>query len=888
MSSPVERVLTHLHRVSGPEEGPWKALCPSHQDSSPSLSIGLGEDGRVLLKCFAGCTSEEVVASLGLKMYDLFADRSSHSHNPSTRPHSAHTIRATSPPPKTYESIHAAQEAIQYGLEGGPAGWRGTGTWGYEDVDGRHLFHVLRYDKEGAKKQIRPLHFLDGQWRIGKGKEPWPIYNISKVLEADEVLVVEGEKCTDVAASLGFVATTSASGAGSVSKVNWSVLAGKRVCIWPDKDEAGERYATAVAAEILQANPNADIRIIQDPCAPEVKGYDIADYVQREVELRRTSAELAGEIRDWIAATPAEVRQCAGDTTPLAAISGASVTGSSAPAAPAEELENEAALEDILWEPFPIEVLPPTLRDFCKQGAAAVQCDTSFFAVPALAAASSAIGTTRRLRLHPTWAEFPTLWGVIVGESGTCKTPALTIVLKPYKDRHAAQNDQNEKALADYERDLAEYQEAKVDCRGERPMPPSGKRCIVRDITREALARTLQHNPRGVLLHNDELAGWFDNFKAYGATGVEAFFLSTYAAEDVTVDRVADKGIGLHIPQASVSIVGSIQPSILRRCLGEKRIESGLAARLMIAFPPRHPPKIWPPALVATSTLEDYAAVVGHLFALEPAVNLDGSSSPLECKLSGKADRVWGTFVTENARQTGLEEGAIAAAYSKIEGRCARYALILHHWSQAEGEACGGSEFLVSEKIMCAAVRIAEWEKRQTLRLYGVLAESVQASKCRQLLEVILRLGGAATTRELSRDGGRKYRDTAATKVLLGGLLKDGKLVRAHIGQGNRTKIYYVVSEVQDAVIPKLKAKGIEEAAQAAPPGDTVTQALRGTSNGVSVISKPLSSAPSAHNLGAPADTNFCAPPQSAYRGHFDRSVTYRFTAAPTTFGGLQ
>jgi hypothetical protein len=35
--------------------GKWLAHCPAHSDSSPSLSIREGMDGRVLLHCFAGC-----------------------------------------------------------------------------------------------------------------------------------------------------------------------------------------------------------------------------------------------------------------------------------------------------------------------------------------------------------------------------------------------------------------------------------------------------------------------------------------------------------------------------------------------------------------------------------------------------------------------------------------------------------------------------------------------------------------------------------------------------------------------------------------------------------------------------------------------------------------
>lgn len=53
----------------------WLAKCPAHDDRAPSLSISSGADGRVLLKCFAGCELDRVVAALGLQTRDLFPPR---------------------------------------------------------------------------------------------------------------------------------------------------------------------------------------------------------------------------------------------------------------------------------------------------------------------------------------------------------------------------------------------------------------------------------------------------------------------------------------------------------------------------------------------------------------------------------------------------------------------------------------------------------------------------------------------------------------------------------------------------------------------------------------------------------------------------------------------
>ena len=70
--TPVARVLERLEGVN-PSGGGWQALCPAHDDQHPSLSVAEGDDGRCLLKCHAGCTTQAVIDALDLTWGDLFA-----------------------------------------------------------------------------------------------------------------------------------------------------------------------------------------------------------------------------------------------------------------------------------------------------------------------------------------------------------------------------------------------------------------------------------------------------------------------------------------------------------------------------------------------------------------------------------------------------------------------------------------------------------------------------------------------------------------------------------------------------------------------------------------------------------------------------------------------
>jgi len=88
-------------------------------------------------------------------------------------------------------------------------------------------------------------------------------------------------------------------------------------------------------------------------------------------------------------------------------------------------------------------------------GAKAIGCDPSYLALPLLAALAAAIGNTRRLELKRGWSAPPILWAAIVGESGTAKTPAFKLVMRPARDRQRKALDRHADEMKQYEADLA-------------------------------------------------------------------------------------------------------------------------------------------------------------------------------------------------------------------------------------------------------------------------------------------------------------------------------------------------------------------------------------------------------------------------------------------------
>lgn len=75
MSRPIDTVLDRLAqyhlRANGRDR--WRACCPAHRGANPSaMSVGIGNDDAVLLRCWSGCDVDQIAQAIGLELHDLF------------------------------------------------------------------------------------------------------------------------------------------------------------------------------------------------------------------------------------------------------------------------------------------------------------------------------------------------------------------------------------------------------------------------------------------------------------------------------------------------------------------------------------------------------------------------------------------------------------------------------------------------------------------------------------------------------------------------------------------------------------------------------------------------------------------------------------------------
>ena len=128
-------------------------------------------------------------------------------------------------------------------------------------------------------KAFRQAHPVRGGWVMRAGPKPWPLYNRSGIERAEQVVVVEGEKCADALFALGICATTSPCGAGKAQYADWRPLAGKQVILWPDSDDPGRAHMKTVAGFLAKLDPRPVVSMIE-PADLDLSGKEDAfDFI---------------------------------------------------------------------------------------------------------------------------------------------------------------------------------------------------------------------------------------------------------------------------------------------------------------------------------------------------------------------------------------------------------------------------------------------------------------------------------------------------------------------------------------------------------------------------------------------------------------------------------
>lgn len=71
----IDDFLARLKKVRKTGPNNWIACCPAHDDKSPSMTVGVGDNGGIVIYCFALCSAQDIVFSLGLELHELMPEK---------------------------------------------------------------------------------------------------------------------------------------------------------------------------------------------------------------------------------------------------------------------------------------------------------------------------------------------------------------------------------------------------------------------------------------------------------------------------------------------------------------------------------------------------------------------------------------------------------------------------------------------------------------------------------------------------------------------------------------------------------------------------------------------------------------------------------------------
>lgn len=239
--SAVERVHEALERHDcRPRQSgeSWTFFCPVHGDGkSPAGTLSAGQD-RALIRCNAGCATEDIVAALGLTMADLFDS--------------------------TKDTAGK---------------WTELATYVYSH-DGRPVAKKTRWIMPDGTRTFSWERHEGGRWVKGglNGRDPGLYHGDDISSDSDDDLfVTEGESDCEAVRSLGWVAVSGPHGAGPGKwKPEYTEALAKhrgRILLCRDRDEKGIPYASEVYGHLSLAG--CDVVVVEP-----VEGKDVRNHLE--------------------------------------------------------------------------------------------------------------------------------------------------------------------------------------------------------------------------------------------------------------------------------------------------------------------------------------------------------------------------------------------------------------------------------------------------------------------------------------------------------------------------------------------------------------------------------------------------------------------------------
>lgn len=677
----------------------------------------------------------------------------------------------------------------------------------YRDPDGAVLGHVCRYDgKEG--KQIVPYTYHQDDtgncsWRKKIWQEPRPLYGLDRLAQYPDtpVIICEGEKATDAAQQLfpDHPCITTSGGSNAVHKSDLSPLTGRECIIWPDADIAGGKYAASLANRLCGIASSVKILPVAEG---KNSGWDAADALAEGWDAGCSNTYLATAIAAT-SATGSNVSSSSDypDITPL-------------------ESDMDAP------KPYPVEALPPIIKDAVCSYQEYGQQPIELVAVSALSNMSLVCQGHANVARDEHLVGPISLNFILTAESGERKTSADNAFSKAAHDwemekllemkdelaeKRAEIESYKAKKSGIQQRIVAEAKKGKADgdhakeleqqlvvLEKHAPHMPIVPELFYEDATKESFTEQLAFGYPTAALFSDEggvVVGSHSFGKDY-ATGTFAFLNRMWDGKPYKRHRVTQTTCTIKDRRLTCSIM--LQLSVLRQLIngtGGQSRGTGFLARQLLACPESTMgTRLYKKPPANDTYLQAFHDRVTQLLNMPlPVEGEEMYLKPPVLSLSEAAHGLWVDYYNDVEQQLGKlgDMETIRDFAAKSAENAARIAANLHVFS-------GEAESSICEATMQQAIAIAYWHLCETKRIFTHIDTPVEMEHARLLLDWLLEKDMERTSsKEIAQYGPNRLRKKAARDEAIHTLLDHGYLIER--SEGKATK-YLLNPQVKEAL----------------------------------------------------------------------------------------
>lgn len=421
---------------------------------------------------------------------------------------------------------------------------------------------------------------------------------------------------------------------------------------------------------------------------------------------------------------------------------------------------------------FPLECLPPLLRSYVEDVIERTQCCVEYVVIPLIIMLASIIGKGCHIKPKALddWRVVCNLWGGVIGDPGTLKSPACNEALFPLNHLENKSAELYEKEYKVYEQKIKVFkaqqkaievdlkkaaqnrdqeainaleEESKALC-SKCPISPRHRRYKVGDITVEKLQALLSASPRGLLVVNDELAALWSSFNRKGHETSRSFYLQSWDGNtDCIVDRIIRGTV--RSPETCLSIYGTTQPDKIEEAL-KKNTEAlsndGFFQRFQLFVMPE--PHTWcfvdkPPKIEVRERLLQLCIFLSDVdfktlgAKTDPILQGEQKEKAPYFNFSPQAQSVFNDWLQalENKRMD-EPQGIIKEHLSKYRSLVPSLALILELLKGADARISNSNYKVdnVSLGSLNNAIKICDYLESHMRRIYGlVFREGVTQGK---------------------------------------------------------------------------------------------------------------------------------------------------------------